>query len=117
MGARRFIYLSSTAVYGETPDGEVVDESTPVATRVNEPSEETIVAAWRSLSTLRDQAKLGEWLRGIARNLARRSRRKMRPGEQLDEAVTGDDLAGDAIAWGWKTSSAKRRRNGNPWAA
>jgi tryptophan 2,3-dioxygenase len=30
-GAQRFIYLSSTAVYGETPDGETVDEDTPVA--------------------------------------------------------------------------------------
>src|SRR4051812_14325570 len=28
MGASRFIYLSSTAVYGETPDGELVDEET-----------------------------------------------------------------------------------------
>ena len=31
VGAGRFIYLGSTAVYGETPDGEVVDEDTPVA--------------------------------------------------------------------------------------
>jgi nucleoside-diphosphate-sugar epimerase len=31
VGASRFIYLSSTAVYGETPDGETVDEETPVA--------------------------------------------------------------------------------------
>lgn len=31
VGASRFVYLSSTAVYGETPDGEVVDEETPVA--------------------------------------------------------------------------------------
>ncbi len=30
-GAPRFIYLSSTAVYGETPDGEIVDESTSLA--------------------------------------------------------------------------------------
>lgn len=30
-GASKFVYLSSTAVYGETPDGEVVDEDTPVA--------------------------------------------------------------------------------------
>jgi tryptophan 2,3-dioxygenase len=30
-GAQRFIYLSSTAVYGETPDGEIVDEDTSVA--------------------------------------------------------------------------------------
>jgi nucleoside-diphosphate-sugar epimerase len=30
-GAARFIYLGSTSVYGETPDGEVVDEATPVA--------------------------------------------------------------------------------------
>ena len=26
VGAQRFVYLSSTAVYGETPDGDVVDE-------------------------------------------------------------------------------------------
>jgi tryptophan 2,3-dioxygenase len=31
VGASRFIYLSSTAVYGETPDGELVDENTQVA--------------------------------------------------------------------------------------
>ena len=31
VGASRFIYLSSTAVYGETPDGETVDEETSVA--------------------------------------------------------------------------------------
>jgi tryptophan 2,3-dioxygenase len=30
-GAQRFIYLSSTAVYGETPDGEIVDEESAVA--------------------------------------------------------------------------------------
>ncbi len=31
VGASRFIYLSSTAGYGETPDGELVDEETPLA--------------------------------------------------------------------------------------
>jgi nucleoside-diphosphate-sugar epimerase len=31
LGASAFLYLSSTAVYGETPDGELVDEATPVA--------------------------------------------------------------------------------------
>jgi nucleoside-diphosphate-sugar epimerase len=31
VGAARFVYLSSTAVYGETPDGETVDEESPVA--------------------------------------------------------------------------------------
>ncbi len=30
-GAQRFIYFSSTAVYGETPDGEIVDEDSSVA--------------------------------------------------------------------------------------
>ncbi|HEX9102309.1 MAG TPA: NAD-dependent epimerase/dehydratase family protein, partial [Polyangia bacterium] len=30
-GASRFIYLGSTAVYGETPDGETVDEETPIS--------------------------------------------------------------------------------------
>ena len=30
-GAARFLYLSSTAVYGETPDGETVDEETSIA--------------------------------------------------------------------------------------
>src|SRR6185312_7810360 len=30
-GAKSFIYLGSTAVYGETPSGDVVDEETPVA--------------------------------------------------------------------------------------
>src|SRR5262249_15139080 len=31
VGAARFIYLSSTAVYGETPDGEWVDEDSSLA--------------------------------------------------------------------------------------
>jgi nucleoside-diphosphate-sugar epimerase len=30
-GARCFVYLGSTAVYGETPSGEVVDEDSPLA--------------------------------------------------------------------------------------
>src|SRR5262245_28992142 len=31
VGAQRFVYLSSTAVYGPTPDGETVDEDTPIS--------------------------------------------------------------------------------------
>jgi tryptophan 2,3-dioxygenase len=31
VGANRFVYFSSTAVYGETPDGEIVDEDSSVA--------------------------------------------------------------------------------------
>ena len=30
-GARAFVYLGSTAVYGETPSGETVDEESPIA--------------------------------------------------------------------------------------
>ena len=30
-GARAFVYLGSTAVYGETPSGETVDEDSPIA--------------------------------------------------------------------------------------
>ena len=59
-------------------------------------AQETFVAAWRSLSTLRDPTKLGEWLRGIARNLARKARRERAPVEELGDAVADSDLASSA---------------------
>ncbi|HET9620975.1 MAG TPA: sigma-70 family RNA polymerase sigma factor, partial [Kofleriaceae bacterium] len=42
-------------------------------------AQETFLAAWRGLASLRDPARLPEWLRGIARNLAHKARRKRGP--------------------------------------
>ena len=61
-------------------------------------AQETFVAAWRGLSTLRDRSKLSEWLRGIARNLARKSRHRARRVEELGDCAADGDLAGDTIA-------------------
>jgi RNA polymerase sigma-70 factor (ECF subfamily) len=41
--------------------------------------QETFVVAWRDRGALRDPAKLPQWLRGIARNLARQARGKAGP--------------------------------------
>lgn len=61
-------------------------------------AQEAFVAAWQRASTLRDPAKVGPWLRGIARNLALSARRKRAPHEPLGEHTAGDDVARDAIA-------------------
>lgn len=71
------------AAYGVTSDRALSEDI----------AQETFLAAWRGRSTLRDPSRLREWLRGIARNLAHKARRRMRRLEPL-----GDDLAGDAPA-------------------
>jgi RNA polymerase sigma factor (sigma-70 family) len=76
------------AAYGVTGDRALSEDI----------AQETFVAAWRSLSTLRDPSRLREWLRGIARNLAHKARRKVATVEELGDLVAGDDLARDAIA-------------------
>jgi RNA polymerase sigma factor (sigma-70 family) len=76
------------AAYGVTGDRALSEDI----------AQETFIAAWRSLATLHDPSKLRAWLRGIARNLAYKARRKVAPVEQLGDLVAGDDLARDAIA-------------------
>lgn len=61
-------------------------------------AQDTFVAAWRGLSTLREPSRIAPWLRGIARNLAHKARRKRATVEELDELDAGDDLARDAVA-------------------
>ena len=76
------------AAYGVTGDRALSEDI----------AQETFVAAWRSLSTLRDPSRLKEWLRGIARNLAHKARRKVATVEELGDLVAADDLARNAIA-------------------
>jgi len=68
-------------------------------------AQETFLAAWRSLATLRDWRKLNSWLCGIARNLARDQRRRQfrdvahqarsleETAEAPDESLTPRELA------------------------
>ena len=87
---RRYQAGVCAAAYGVTGDRALSEDI----------AQETFVAAWRSLSTLRDPSKLGEWLRGITRNLARKAMRKRAPVEELGDPVADSDLARDAIAKG-----------------
>jgi len=50
-------------------------------------AQETFVAAWSQLDRLRDSVRLRPWLCGIARNLARKARKRTRREEPTD----GDD--------------------------
>jgi nucleoside-diphosphate-sugar epimerase len=50
-GAKSFLYLGSTAVYGETPSGDVVDEETPVA--LSDPEAAARVAEESAVETAR----------------------------------------------------------------
>ncbi|MBX2804168.1 MAG: sigma-70 family RNA polymerase sigma factor [Myxococcales bacterium] len=54
-----------------------------------EVAQETFVQAWQRLHTLRDPARFGSWVRGIARNRARDARRsrRRRPEDGPDPAV------------------------------
>src|SRR5215468_7509755 len=63
-------------------------------------AQDTFLAAWCGASTLREPAKLGPWLHGIARNLAHKARRRRRMAALEDGgelAATGDP-AHDAVA-------------------
>ncbi|MCU1276857.1 MAG: Nucleoside-diphosphate-sugar epimerase [bacterium] len=101
VGASSFIYLSSTAVYGETPDGETVDEETPVAlsdaealTRIAEESA-VDMARVSGLSTvvLRLSAIYGPG-RGVRERLKAGSYKLVDDGEHWFSRVHVDDLVG-----------------------
>jgi nucleoside-diphosphate-sugar epimerase len=101
VGASRFIYLSSTAVYGETPDGETVDEETPVAlsdaealTRISEESA-VDMARISGLSTvvLRLSAIYGPG-RGVRERLKAGSYKLIDDGEHWFSRVHVDDIVG-----------------------
>lgn len=101
VGASRFIYLSSTAVYGETPDGETVDEQTPVAigdaeavTRIAEESA-VDMARLAGLSTvvLRLSAIYGPG-RGVRERLKAGSYKLLDEGTHYFSRVHVDDIVG-----------------------
>ena len=48
-------------------------------------AQETFIAAWRQLAGLREPGRLRPWLCGIARNLARKARKKRRRDELVDD--------------------------------
>jgi RNA polymerase sigma factor (sigma-70 family) len=75
------------AAYGVTGDRALSEDI----------AQETFLAAWRNPG-LRDPAKLRPWLRAIARNVARKARRRRRATEPLDELAAGDDPVGSVIA-------------------
>jgi len=100
-GASRFIYLSSTAVYGETPDGETVDEETPVAlsdgeamTRIAEESAVDL-ARLSGLSTvvLRLSAIYGPG-RGVRERLKAGNYKLIDDGAHFFSRVHVDDIVG-----------------------
>jgi nucleoside-diphosphate-sugar epimerase len=100
-GARRFVYLSSTSVYGETPDGEVVDEETPVAlsdaeamTRIAE-EQAVELARLSGLSTvvLRLAAIYGPG-RGVRERLRAGTYKLIDDGVHYFSRVHVDDLVG-----------------------
>jgi tryptophan 2,3-dioxygenase len=101
VGARRFIYLSSTAVYGETPDGEVVDESTPVATGDSDAAfrlgEESAVELARlgglHTAILRLAAIYGPG-RGVRERLKAGTYKLLDDGEHFFSRVHVDDIVG-----------------------
>jgi RNA polymerase sigma factor (sigma-70 family) len=76
------------AAYGVTGDRALSEDI----------AQDTFIAAWRGRSALRDPAKLRAWLCAIARNLARKSRRRRAVIEPLAELAADDDLARAATA-------------------
>jgi nucleoside-diphosphate-sugar epimerase len=101
VGAERFIYLSSTAVYGETEDGQVVDEESPIA--IADPdggpriAEESAVqnARLTGLSTvlLRLAAIYGPG-RGVRERLRAGTYRLLDGGTHVFSRVHVDDVVG-----------------------
>jgi RNA polymerase sigma factor (sigma-70 family) len=63
-------------------------------------AQQTFVTAWSEKARLRDPARVGQWLRGIARNLARRAlrRREPRPAAAEDIARLTDSAPDPAEA-------------------
>lgn len=64
-------------------------------------AQETFIAAWRQLDRLRETVKLRSWLCGIARNLARKARRKNErelPLPLEGEMIAAGDSPFDAVS-------------------
>jgi nucleoside-diphosphate-sugar epimerase/uncharacterized cupin superfamily protein len=101
VGAQRFIYLGSTAIYGPTPDGEIVDEDTSVALSDTEAaprvSDESAVETGRltGLSTviLRLAAIYGPG-RGVRERLKAGNYRLIDDGQHFFSRVHVDDVVG-----------------------
>jgi tryptophan 2,3-dioxygenase len=101
VGAQRFVYLSSTAVYGETPDGDVVDEDTPSALGDGEAmvriAEEVAVESVRlagvSTIVLRLAAIYGPG-RGVRERLKKGNYKLIDEGEHFFSRVHVDDIVG-----------------------
>jgi tryptophan 2,3-dioxygenase len=100
-GAQRFIYLSSTAVYGETPDGEIVDEETAIAmgdseaqTRIAEEfAVESARLAGLSTVVLRLAAIYGPG-RGVRERLKAGTYKLLDEGSHYFSRVHVDDVVG-----------------------
>jgi len=54
-------------------------------------AQDTFLAAWRQLDQLRETERLGPWLCGIARNLARKARKKSDREQPVDEPPVATD--------------------------
>jgi RNA polymerase sigma factor (sigma-70 family) len=54
-------------------------------------TQDTFIAAWSQLGQLRETSRLRSWLCGIARNLARRARRRTGREVEIDEALPAMD--------------------------
>ena len=61
-------------------------------------TQETFVVAWRDRASLRDEAKLPQWLRGIARNLALNARGKAGPVAEVRGEIASADPRDEAVA-------------------
>lgn len=61
-------------------------------------AQETFIAAWRQLDRLRDSVKLRSWLCGIARNLARKARRRSDRETALDGELVAAGTPFTAVA-------------------
>jgi nucleoside-diphosphate-sugar epimerase len=55
VGAQRFVYLSSTAVYGEGRDGEIVDEDSQVSPALDDPDARPYISAEGAIEDARSK--------------------------------------------------------------